>query len=358
MAGGIHLVVEGVPAAEAEGDVPVVRLRYRENRDPSREAASALRSRLGALQEEHRHAVYREAGLPVEPDQIATVELAGLSSPERETGALLALWLTPLLIMLMLSGGSIVAADAISGEKERGTLETLLTTSIRRVEIVAAKQLLIITVGIAITVINIANIGLYLGLGLFDLPERFVISVPPTAIAVLLLLFLPLTVLISSVLLMLSGVSKSYKEYQVYLFPVLVLFFLPSLAAILPGMTLASVIAVVPIANVSVAVREVMVGQYQWPFLALAILSTSAVAAGLARLTERALSTEKLISAAQVDEADLAGGEALFRRRVLRWFALLWVAPSCPPSGSRGRWAPRADPLQHRAGSSWAGRSS
>lgn len=326
MAGGIDLVVEGVSAVEVEGDVPVLRLRFRENRDPSREAASGLRSRLSALQRDHRHAVYREAGLLVEPNQIAAVELVGLATAERETGALLALWLTPLLIMLMLSGGSIVAADAISGEKERGTLETLLTTSVRRGEIVAAKQLLIITVGIAITVINVANIGLYLGLGLFELPERFVISVPPTAIVLLLLLFLPMTVLISSVLLMLSGVSKSYKEYQVYLFPVLVLFLLPSLTAILPGVTLASVLAVVPIANVSVAVREVMVGQYQWPFLALAILSTTAVAAGLARLTERTLSTEKLITAAQVDEADLAGGEALFRRRVLRWFALLWVA--------------------------------
>jgi sodium transport system permease protein len=226
----------------------------------------------------------------------------------------------------MLSGGSIVAADAISGEKERGTLETLLTTSVRRGEIVAAKQLLIISVGIAITVINIANIGVYLGLGLIDLPERFVLNIPPTAIVLLLLLFLPLTVLISSVLLMLSGMSKSYKEYQVYLFPVMVVFFLPSLAAVLPGMTLASVISVVPIANTSVAVREVLVGQYNWPFLALAILSTTAIAAWLARLTERTLSTEKLITAAEMDEADLRGGAALFPRRVLRWFALLWVA--------------------------------
>ena len=105
----------------------------------------------------------------------------------------------------------------------------------------------------------------------------------------------------------------------------MILFLLPSLAAVLPGMKLASVISVIPLANISVAVREVLVGQYDWLFLAITILSTTAVAAWLATLTERTLSTEKLISAAELDEADLRGGPALFPRRVLRWFAVLWV---------------------------------
>lgn len=348
MAGDIDLIVVGLSAAEARAaraerpaetgaetgaetrsvtrpDVPLIRLRLRGNRDASQAAASRMEDQLDRLRAERRLAAYREAGLPVEPAAVASVELMGIASAERESGAQLALWLTPLLVMLMLSGGSIVAADAISGEKERGTLETLLTTSVRRREIVTAKQLLIITVGIAITVINVANIALFLGIGVIELPERFVISVAPAAIVVLLLLFLPLTVLISSVLLMLSGYSRSYKEYQVYFFPVMVIFLVPSMAAILPGMELASVIAVVPLANISVAVREVMVGEYDWPFLALAILSTAVLAAWMARLTERTLSTEKLISAAQLDEADLRGGPALFPRRVLRWFGVLWV---------------------------------
>ena len=200
-------------------DVPMIRLRFRGNRESSQEAASALRRQLEALQETRRHAAYREAGFPVDPEAVAAVEVVGVASAERESGAQLALWLTPLLIMMMLSGGSVVAVDAISGEKERGTLETLLTTSARRSDIVTAKQLLIITVGIAITVINVAELGLFLGLGVFELPERFVISVPPVAVVILLLLFLPFTVLMSSVLLMLSGYSKSYKEYQIYFFP-------------------------------------------------------------------------------------------------------------------------------------------
>jgi sodium transport system permease protein len=127
------------------------------------------------------------------------------------------------------------------------------------------------------------------------------------------------------VLLLLSGYAKSYKEYQIYFFPVFWIIVLPSLAGMLPGMELRSIIALVPIANIGVAVREVMVGEYDWMFLMVALASTSFAAAALARLTGQTLSIEKLISHADLDEADLEGGEALFSRRVIGWFAVMWA---------------------------------
>lgn len=363
-AGDIHLVVEAFSASEAEARkdsleaaraterergeqidpnmtagqlvpqpdqaaaprVPLIELRYRGDSEVSQLAASRLQERLEKLREHRRMEAYRGAGLRVDPDRVAAVELQEVATAQRESGAQLALLLTPILVLLMLSGGSVVAADAISGEKERGTLETLLTTSLRRADIVLAKQALIITVGIAITVINVANVALYLGLGLLELPERFVISIAPLGIVLLLLLFLPVTVLISSALLLVSGYARSYKEFQLYFFPVLVAFLIPSSAAVLPTLELSSVISVVPLANVSVAVREVLMGDYDWPFLVLTLLTTIAVAAWLARLTERSLSVEKLITASELDEADLTGGPTLFPRRVLRWFAVMWAA--------------------------------
>jgi sodium transport system permease protein len=104
-----------------------------------------------------------------------------------------------------------------------------------------------------------------------------------------------------------------------------VLFILPSLAGMLPGMQLASAIAVVPVANVGVAMREVLVGDFDWTFLILAVAANSVFAWWLAGLTGRALSTERLISRADLDEADLFGGAALFPRHVLAWFGVMWV---------------------------------
>ena len=140
-----------VPMEDVLPQVPVIRLHYRSDRNVSRAAMERLRSRLEEVRRLHRDSVYRAHGLPV-TGGVGVLVSQNVASAAREGGASLGLILTPLLLFLMLSGGSIVAVDAISGEKERGTLETLLTTAARRSEIVNAKQLAVITVGVAVTV--------------------------------------------------------------------------------------------------------------------------------------------------------------------------------------------------------------
>mgnify|MGYP001373196987 CR=1 FL=1 len=317
--------VEETEEEDAFSELPTLRLRYRAQSDFSRNASDRLSARIVELRSQLRDSLYRSRGFPIKLEQIAFVETENTASAEKEGGALLGLALTPFLLLLMLTGGSIMAVDAISGEKERGTLETLLTTAAARSDIVKAKLLGIIAVGIAVAVINILNLLVYVVLGVVDLPENFAVALSAVDLVLLLVLFLPLTVLISSSLLLLSGYAKSYKEYQIYFFPLFLVFLVPSLAGMLPGMELRSVIALVPIAGIGVAVREIMVAQYDWLFLMLAFASTGGAAVWAARLTERTLSTERLISQSDLDEADLVGGPALFPRHVLRWFGVMWV---------------------------------
>jgi len=318
---------QGAAAAPTTGGpppgVPVLRLLYRADSNLSRAASDRMAAALRDLRAERRGRVYAERGLWFSPEAMLQVAPQNVASAEREGRALLGLALTPFLLLLMLSGGSIVAADAIAGEKERGTLETLLTTAARRSQIVDAKMLSIVVVGLAVASVNVLNMLAYLVIGVIELPADLSFGVSPLALGLVFLMFVPLTLLVSSVLLLLSGYARSYKEYQIYFFPVFWLFLLPSLAGTLPGMRLRSAVAVVPIANVGVAVREIMVGVYDLPFLMLAFASTAAAAVGLARLTGRTLSTERLISRNDLDEADLVGGPALFPRHVLRWFGVM-----------------------------------
>ena len=342
--GRIHLVVEGLSPEEygrlirddsvgsggagLDGEelrVPVLRLRYRAQSEFSRAAMSELRERLVDLRSASRDSLFQARGFPVPTESVARVESVNTASAQRVGGALLGQALLPFLLFLMLTGGSIVAADAITGEKERGTLETLLTTAAPRAAIVSAKQLAIIVVGVAIAVINILNLLVYVVVGVIDLPAGFAVSLSALDLLLLLVLFVPIAVLVSNALLVLSGYAKSYKEYQIYFLPLFLVFLAPSLVAVLPGMDLRSAIAFVPIAGIGVAVKEVMVGEYDVLFLFIAFLSTSGAAYGLSRLTERSLSIERLISAADLDKADLVGGPALFPRHVLRWFLGLWV---------------------------------
>ena len=325
---------EGVPAetirappgvASDASDLPVIRLEYRSHSPSSGRAMDRVSDLLEELRLEGRVRLLKEAGFPLAPDDVAPVEVSNVASAEEMTRAALGTFLTLGLIMLMLMGGSIVAADAISGEKERGTLETLLTTGVRHREIIAAKQLAIIAVGLTITLLNGINLLAYLVFGVFDLPENFAVSIPPISALVLLVLFLPVVLLVSSLLLLVSGYSKSYKEYQIYFFPVFLGVAIPSLASVLPGIELRSAIVLVPLANVSVAVKEVLAGEFPWIFLALTFVVTGAAALFASRLTTRALSVERLISPVQLDEAELLGGKALFPKRVLRWFGIFWV---------------------------------
>lgn len=342
-AGGLHLVVRALPpdayrawrdsvgSEGREGDdarpsVPVLVLAYRSSSELSRSAQTRMADRLRTLRMEERAEAFRARGFSVSPEDLARVESVNLASAEEEGGAMLALVLTPLLVMLMIGGGTVVAADAISGERERGTLETLLTTAATRREIVWAKLLSIMAVGVAVTAVNTLNLLAYLVAGVIELPPGFAVAIPTATVGLLFLIYLPVAMLVAGVLLLLSGYAGSYKEYQLFALPLTLLFLVPSAAAALPGIELRSAVAAVPLAGVSVAVREVLVGTYDWAFLTLAFISTSAAAGWTARLTTGYLSTERLISSAGLDAADLEGGPALFPRHVLRWFGGLWVA--------------------------------
>jgi sodium transport system permease protein len=89
-------------------------------------------------------------------------------------------------------------------------------------------------------------------------------------------------------------------------------------------MQLRSAIALVPVAGIGMAVRAVSVGEYDWLFLAVAWSSTAAAGALLVHLTERALSTERLVTGSS-SESEHLGGEAVFPFRVVRWFAAMWA---------------------------------
>ena len=305
-------------------DLPVVTVVYRADRDDSSEAAGRMRDLLLEERTAARGAILLEHGFPLPLREVAPVEIANLASAGQVAGLTLGRLLTPMLLLFLLAGGAVVAIDTLAGEKERGTLETLLTTAAGRAEIVAAKHLLVLTVAVVITIIQVANVFIYAGYQIIPAGESFAAVVPPLTALLLLILYLPVAALVTGVLLLVSGYARSYKEAQLYFFPVVILGLLPGAAAALPALPLRSAIVVIPVANISVAVKEILVGSIDWPFVAIAWLSTAATAVWVGRAAERSLSTERLI-VPQADTVEALGGPALFPRHVLRWFAALWA---------------------------------
>ena len=305
--------------------VPAITIVYRADRDPSETGARSMRNKLRDARHELRNVTLRAHGLPVAPESVGAVATADVATAAEVTGLQLGRFVTLFLLMFILSGGAVVATDTLAGEKERGTLETLLTTAVSRREVIVAKHLLILAVALLITLIQVGNLLFYIGFKLIPAPENFAAAITPQRAALLLVLYFPVVALASSVLLLTSGRAKTYKEAQLYFFPVFLLGMVPALAPMLPGVTLRSAIVLVPIANLAVAVKEVLVGTPDWPMIAVAWAVTAGVAMWVAWLAERTLSTERLITAADVGAEEFRGGPALFPRHVLRWFAVLWA---------------------------------
>jgi sodium transport system permease protein len=324
----LHLVVvarDALPEDSVAAGVPVLELRFRARSDFSRNARDRMEERLTEVRHQMRDSIFRTAGLPVTVDSVAPFRAENVASAAKEAGSFLGGVLVPFLVLLMLSGGSIVAADSISGEKERGTLETLLTTAASRSAVVQAKLGAIMAVGLAVTVINVANLGVYIGLGVLDLPESLQVGLSIPDLALLFLLMLPLVVLVGASLLLLSGVAKSYKEYQIYFLPLFLGFLVPSAAAFMPGMELQSAIVLVPVSGIAVATRSLLMGDWHLLWGMAAFASTGLAGWYLTTRTEAVLSNERLITSAGADEADFRGGAALYPRHVIRWFIGFWV---------------------------------
>jgi sodium transport system permease protein len=338
--GRIHFILEGSEsslagktdntnrsAAKGLGtthSIPGVRLIFRANQVESSTAMHRMSALLDDTQKARQAAMLRSVGIPIRIDSALQAQSRNVASNSQVAGLSMGRHLTLLLLFFVLMGGMVVASDMLAGEKERGTLETLLTTSISRNEITSAKLLAITTVAVAITFLQSVNLLVYASLKFLPLPPHFAEALPPPTVLLLFLLFAPVAALASGILLLTSGYAKSYKETQLYFMPVFLLLLAPALAPFLPGLELRSAIVVVPISNVAVAVRDILVGKFDWPMIALSWFFTAAAAMGVARATSRLLSDERRTTVSESDAIDYRGGQALFARQAPIWFAVMW----------------------------------
>jgi sodium transport system permease protein len=305
--------------------VPLINVVYRGDRDASDTAHDRIMALLRLARQKDSQASLTARGFAGDPKQLFSVAETNMASRGQITGSLVGRFLTLFLVMMMFTGGAVASMDIIAGEKERGTLETLLTTAVGRNEIVTAKQLAITSVALLITLIQGLNFFIYIKLKVIALPDNFDLQLPTGMALTLLVLFIPLAATIGSVLLMISAYAKSYKEAQMYFFPVYLLGLIPALASVLPGISLRSAIAFVPLANVSVASREILMGRPD-PIMILVTFGVMVFAATyLMRASARMLAREDIILPAHYEPAEFLGGPALFQKRVLRWFALMWA---------------------------------
>jgi sodium transport system permease protein len=193
--------------------------------------------------------------------KVVSLRQENIASVKEKIAGVIGGFLPYLFIIFCFLGSMYPAIDLAAGEKERGTLETLLTSPVSRMEILFGKFGVVVLTGILTAAISM--IGLYIGIiQTREIPPELLSTILGIlefrSIVMLLSLLFPLTVFFAGILLSLSFFARSYKEAQSIISPMTIVIIVPAFVGLMPGMSLNVVTACIPILNVSLATKAII----------------------------------------------------------------------------------------------------
>lgn len=227
----VLVIPNGFGAALTSGEPAPVRLILDESRQSASQSIDRVRTLLGAYNNQIGRMRLAARGVsPIVVDVLA-IETVDLSTPQSQVANLLNL-VPYFIIFSIFMGGMYLAIDTTAGEKERGSLEPLLTTPATHADLVLGKMgatLVFTAVAVVETVV-----GFILGVNLLPLEQMIgvKISLTPQLALGILALAAPMMLLASALQMIVATATKGTKEAQTYLG------FLPMIPA-MPGMFLA-----------------------------------------------------------------------------------------------------------------------
>ncbi len=252
--------------------------------DKARERATAV---LTALSERERDRRLVALGVPEDARDRLLVPVrvtdVGTADMRAVIGELIGGMLPYIFIIFCYMGALYPAVDLAAGEKERGTLETLLLVPVARHRIVLGKYLVVFTAALTAAVLSLVSLGAWGAYKSRSVEGAFgtvLSSIGALDLALIALMFVPAAAIFAAILLSISIYARSFKEAQSYAVPLNFLVVLPAMLPMLPGVEMTWGWAMVPITNIALAIQELVKGTMSYEMLG-AILGSSALLAGL-----------------------------------------------------------------------------
>lgn len=166
-----------------------------------------------------------------------------------------------LLLIWALTGAFYPAIDLCAGEKERGTLETLLSSPAERSEIVWGKLLTVMSFSVVSAVLNLVSMGITGSFVVGMLTKQ--VGPPPLLTPLwLLIALLPMSALFSALCLALAAFARSSKEGQYYLMPLMLITMPLVILPMAPGVELTLGNSLIPVTGVVLLLRAMLEGNY------------------------------------------------------------------------------------------------
>jgi len=213
------------------------------------------------------------------------LETKNVASSEKMTGTFLGILLPYLIIILIFAGAMHTAIDITAGEKERGTIATLLVSQISRLEIVIGKCLAVMMISLSSMILGLSGITISLLTGNAiagsEAIEGMKMGISFQAFLLLFLILLPLVGLISAVLVIMGIFARNIKEASSYITPIYMLTIFLGIISISQGIELTGNMFLVPVLNSSFVFKEILMGKIFWGHI-LTTFTANTIIAGIA----------------------------------------------------------------------------
>jgi sodium transport system permease protein len=274
-------------------------------------AARAVEAFLTELREQTVGDRLSEHGLPKTMARPFEFKRENVAPPEKVGGNLLGGIVPYVIIILCFTGAMYPAMDLTAGEKERGTMETLLCSPVARVDLVLGKFLMVLTGSLSAMLLSLTSMGVsaaIAGAALGGGGSRVAATalrakaatgvmptIDPLGLLGVLAMVLPVAVLFSAVVFTVALFAKSYKEAQSYVSPMIIVVIMPAVVGMLPGIDLNLRLALVPILNLSLVCKEMLSGVWHWNYIALIFGSSCVYAAVALALAVKMFNREDVI---------------------------------------------------------------
>lgn len=267
------LVLASVEGADLDRNRVTFDLWHDVKSDDAREARKRVRESLGRI-ESAEIGRRRDRLLGGDPASALGPQPIDMATVEDQSGAALGKWLPFIALLVLISGGAYAALAVFAGEREAGTLETLLVQPVPHTSIATGKFLAVFVAGFATLVVNLASLVLCVKLGLADMDAMGGGSggVGLMRLAALVV-ELPACLLLCAVMCLVCGGARTFREGQLLVFPVTLLVMVPTSIVLRPEATLTAFWAFVPFAGSALALRDGLEGDLKLPLAALVMVT-------------------------------------------------------------------------------------
>lgn len=235
--------------------------------DKSVVAFGRIRTALLNWEDALRRETFEQASLRPELQHPARLEWVELAQGEEVSANVWSKLFPAMIVIMALTGAFYPAIDLGAGEKERGTMETVLISPASRIELVLGKFFTIVLFSIGTALMNLLSMGFSgqhmasaMGEGMTNINLQFP---PMSALMWLLILLVPLAALFSALCLALATFAKSTKEGQYYLTPLLMVVLGLTMFCLNPGIEITPLYSVLPVVNVALLLKGMLLSNSQ-----------------------------------------------------------------------------------------------